>query len=185
MTEPLQAHILGPLIGWAEAEAVVNAIARDARQSDDRLREAARRMDAALAFHNRTPSGKTHECLAGCIACQVREEYAAALASHPTPSGTPDRERLAALLRDAGHQVGASGWDWERMADRLLAAGVAAPSLDVEALAEALHHVGVGCDFGMTGRKCGSADLRLPRPAHETQAAAIAREYQRIMEERR
>jgi hypothetical protein len=41
------------------------------------LVKAARRMDAALAFHNQTPTGRTRACLAGCVACQVREEYAA------------------------------------------------------------------------------------------------------------
>jgi hypothetical protein len=47
-----------------------------------------------------------------------------------------DRERLRAIVQEAGHHVAAVGWDWDAMTDYLIRAGVSPSTGDAE---HALH----------------------------------------------
>ncbi|MBE3070958.1 MAG: hypothetical protein IMZ66_12050 [Planctomycetes bacterium] len=114
-----------------------------------------RHVAAMLRGHVRHP--------ATCVNCgQPMDEDAA-----PTP---PDAPGLVVTV--CPHSV-------DKRFSRCLMCEVPTPpdALDVERLARALHVAGVGCDHGMTGRQCGPADIRLPRPAHVTQAASVAAAY--------
>jgi len=149
-----------------------------ARQYDDRLREAAQQLLEALA----------DPLTVGPQRANAVAALRAALASHPTPSGTPDRDTDP---HDPRHPFGRS-CAHPSHDEGPGAAGVhpAAPSLDVEALAaEACFDPESCIDVGRLARAIHTAshigDLHAAGEGWcGEEAAAIAREYQRIMEER-